>query len=371
MNKTYHTKDDAERNKFKKAIIKSFQNAINYCIDKNLDALMIAGDLFDNQNISIKDINFLISEFKKLEDQGIMVFYASGNHDYTSYDSKVRNIKYPKNVITFFDDEFKIYDFKEGYKIVGCGHKKIVEERNLIERFPKGKYIGLAHTMIHSSLVTDEKSYLPSDLKTLLSKNYLYFALGHIHKRGSLDSYDSIWYSGSLQAVNSKETGWKGGNLVTIEENYTKVDFIPLSYMVYEDFEYMVSQNTLEDMYEEIIKSIKENFYDYNMKHLSINLILKGNTDLYNQLKDNLEDLKDVLLEELGLFSIKIKNLTKRSFDYSHIKGVILSDVLEDIKTLNELPNLDFLSYNLDVKDVKEDLDKLLLDYFLEGVDEN
>ncbi len=300
-----------------------------------------------------------------------MVFYASGNHDYTSYDSKVRNIKYPKNVITFFDDDYKVYDFKEGYKIVGCGHKNILETRNLIKDFPKGKYIGIAHTMVNSSLVTDEKPYLPSDLKTLSSKDYLYFALGHIHKRGSVDPYDSIWYSGCLQAINSKETGKKGGNLVIIEDDYIKVEFAYLSHIVYEDVEYTISKDTLEEIYEDIIQIIKEEFCDYNIKNLGINITLKGSTPLYNMIKNNMEDLRVTLLDELGLFSVKIKNLTTRDFEYTKIKGAILSDVLNDIKKLKELPNLEFLSNDIDIEDMKKDLDKILLDYFLEGVDEN
>ena len=204
INKTFATKDQKLRYKLHKSLMTSFNNAILFCISKKLDALLIAGDLFDLTNLSLRDKQIIKDAFLKLKEYDIKVFYASGNHDFTSYTSDIRNLDYPSNVYTFFDDKYEIHelldsDTNEVYNIVGCGHVQKHENRNLVETFPvalKNKTIGLVHSMIESRLtIGDEGSYLPSTILTLASKNYEYFALGHIHQNGSIDKDGKIYYS--------------------------------------------------------------------------------------------------------------------------------------------------------------------------------
>jgi len=380
INKSFATKDEVLRHKLQRAVIKSFQNAIHYCITQKLDALMIAGDLFDGQHISLKDGEIVRDGFEQLKKQGIKVFYASGNHDYTHYDSKIRHMKYPDNVMTFFDDHIESYEINdlvtnEVYKVVGCGHMIQHETRNLIETFPPGKHIGLCHSMVQSSLtIGDEGDYLPSTIETILSKGYLYFALGHIHQNGPIDKYESIYYSGSLQGLHSNETGLKGGNLVTINNGTVDVQFVPLAQVL---FDKLVVDITGLDQLEKLLEQlhIVLNTYEGDLENISLELVLEGRTKLFRKLSDQheLSDLKALLLDYHHLFDLKIKNCVKTHFDIDEYEkqNSVLGEVLRRIDSITQLPNLDYLSDDEMLLSIKEGLKDQIMDYFLEGYDED
>ena len=62
---------------------KSFQMAIDICIDKRLDFVLIAGDLFDSAYPPIDVLKETFAEFKKLKEARIPCFIIAGSHDYS------------------------------------------------------------------------------------------------------------------------------------------------------------------------------------------------------------------------------------------------------------------------------------------------
>ena len=324
INKSFATKDEVLRHRMQRAVIKSFQNAITYCISSGLDALMIAGDLFDSQQVSLKDGELVKDAFEQLKKHDIKVFYASGNHDFTHYDSKIRHLNYPSNVKTFFSDDVETYELHDRithdiYKVVGCGHVMQHESRPLIENFPVGKHIGLAHSMVASPITKgDEGDYLPSTIETLTSKGYLYFALGHIHQNGPIDKHETVYYAGALQGLNSNETGVKGGNLVTIEDGQVDVKFIPLSVMSFEKIDIDITGlETLDALFESTKFELGEYLKDLEQNKLSIEIRYTGRSKLYKTLKNTHEisDLRSLILDYFSVFDIKIKSDVRTVYD--------------------------------------------------------
>ena len=59
----------------------SFAKIIDLCLDEAVDALMIAGDLYDRDLHSMKTAAFITSEMRRLDAAGIKVFLIRGNHD--------------------------------------------------------------------------------------------------------------------------------------------------------------------------------------------------------------------------------------------------------------------------------------------------
>lgn len=382
INKSFATKDEVLRHKLQRAVIKSFQNAIQYCISNGLDALMIAGDLFDSQHVSLRDGEIVRDGFEQLRKHNITVFYASGNHDYTHYDSKIRHLNYPNNVKTFFDDAFKSYDLLDSstqqvYKVIGCGHMIHHETRNLIEEFPVGRHIGVAHSMVQSSITKgDEGDYLPSTIETIASKGYLYFGLGHIHQNGPIDKHETIYYAGALQGLNSNETGFKGGNLVTIENGSVHVKFVPLSHVVFDKMTVDVSAaETMEKLLEMIQAKIKVYDQEHDLENTSLEITFIGRTKLYRKLQDahELSDLKTILLDYHHLFDLKIKVQVKTHYDVSNYmdQNSVLGEVLRIVDGMNQLPDLNYLSDEEHLGDIREGLKDQIMDYFLEGYDED
>lgn len=384
INKSFATKDEVLRHRMQRAVIKSFQNAITYCISNGLDALMIAGDLFDSQQVSLKDGELVKDAFEQLKKHDIKVFYASGNHDYTHYDSKIRHLNYPSNVRTFFGDDVQTYDFHDRinhdvYKVVGCGHVMQHESRALIDNFPVGRHIGLVHSMVASPItVGDEGNYLPSTIDTLTSKGYLYFGLGHIHQNGPIDKHDTVYYAGALQGLNSNETGLKGGNLVTIDNEHVEVKFVPLAVMTFDKLSIDITgTETIEKLYEFIKQTLIDYLKEKEDHTLSIEVKLIGRSKLYKTLKNvhEMADLKVLLLDYFGLFDIKLKTAVQTIYNASDYKDKrsVLGEILKSVEDMgrNGLPKLNYLSNDLTSEDVIKGMEDQIMAYFLEGYDED
>lgn len=381
LNKSFATKDDQLRKTLKRHVRKTFQNAVAYALEHDLDALVIAGDLYDHWHLSVSENKFIQEQFEILNQKDISVFYASGNHDYTSYDSPLRKITYPKNVFTFFEETPKVIDFTsksgQSYKIVGCGHVLEQEHRNLVKDFPIGMDLGIVHCTIASPLLSgDEGQYLPSTLETLTSKAYGYFALGHVHNHGYLDQNNTIAYAGVLQGLNRNETHEKGGYHVSLTKDGVESKFVSLASLIYDKLEVDLTSITTMDQ-----------LYDHLMKHLSLQghhknkiytVTLAGTTKLYRDLKvkGQLEDLKDFLKDHLELIDVVIKDHTKLLYDLESLlkEDSVLKEVLKDIEDIeSNLPDLKFLSHSKErLKDfAAHEMKDEIINRFLENINED
>lgn len=384
INKSFATKDESVSKVLKYRLKRSFQNAIEYCLQEKVDALVIAGDLFDHYPIEFEAKVWVLDAFSKLQEADIQVFYASGNHDNTAIDSPLRTMKFPENVHTFFEDQWQVHSLNvdgQSFDFVGCGHIHAHETRPLLESFPKGTYIGVAHTMVASANVRDEKVYLPSDFNHLKSLSYPYFALGHIHLGGPLDLQARVQYSGTLMGLSRKETGLKGGYLVEVDQEGARSDFVHLSALTYDDYDFdMASCSSLEEAFDRLVSDLKRVYKDKTFNKYCLNLYLTGQSILYGTLKDQktLDQLRDLILEHLDFVDLNVINQTRTIYDlsqYKHGKSV-LGAVLFALEDLEK--SLDFKAIKMlntydepGLKKLLDHVDEDLMTYFLEGYDEN
>jgi DNA repair exonuclease SbcCD nuclease subunit len=59
----------------------AFMRIIALCLDEGVDALLIAGDLYDGAQASMKTARFLTQQLRRLDAAGIETFIIRGNHD--------------------------------------------------------------------------------------------------------------------------------------------------------------------------------------------------------------------------------------------------------------------------------------------------
>ncbi|PZP14413.1 MAG: DNA repair exonuclease, partial [Sphingomonas hengshuiensis] len=60
---------------------RAFVRIVDLCLDEQVDALLIAGDLYDGDQTSMKTARFLAEQLRRLHEAGIRVFIIRGNHD--------------------------------------------------------------------------------------------------------------------------------------------------------------------------------------------------------------------------------------------------------------------------------------------------
>lgn len=76
-----------------------FARIVDLCLEEQVHALMLAGDLYDGEQTSMKTARFLSEQLRRLDAAGIEVFIIRGNHDALSKITK--ELVFPENVHLF------------------------------------------------------------------------------------------------------------------------------------------------------------------------------------------------------------------------------------------------------------------------------
>lgn len=216
----------------------SFHELVNKGIENNIDFMIIAGDLFDQDNRSIRAQARLRKEMERLEKEGIHAFIVFGNHDY--YSKSSISLHLPSNV-HIFSEKVEVKEFTTKNKV--CVHlygfsypRNHVYERMIDEFFKKEGadfHIGILHGQLEGK--GEHSPYAPFRIEDLLKKGFDYWALGHIHKREILFHDPPIIYPGNTQGRHIKEKGPKGGYLVELSPSEANCQFIESSDCIWEE----------------------------------------------------------------------------------------------------------------------------------------
>ncbi|MCP4745425.1 MAG: DNA repair exonuclease [Desulfobacteraceae bacterium] len=215
---------------FRQATRRAFENLVQLAISEKAAFAVIAGDLYDG---GWKDFNtglYLVSQMKRLRDEGINVFAVSGNHDAASLIT--RKLRFPDNVHLFSADKPSTHILKElGVAVHGQSFANQAVKKNLARTYPQaldGVYnIGLLHTCATGR--EGHEPYAPCSLEDLKNKGYEYWALGHVHSFEILENHPPIVFSGNIQGRHIREQGEKGCVLVTVSDTYeTELEFAPV-----------------------------------------------------------------------------------------------------------------------------------------------
>jgi exonuclease SbcD len=178
----------------------AFSQMIEKILEEEIDFVIISGDLYDVSNPKVEIVDFATRELKKLYDKGIPVYGIMGSHDFSPSGKSMlrplisadffRNVSIPiwtndKNHplrLELFEDK------KTKIKLTGMrARKKGLEiddfqqlDVEYLEKEP-GVKIFLLHTILNE-LKPKEFQNMESGPKSMLPRNFLYYAGGHIHK---------------------------------------------------------------------------------------------------------------------------------------------------------------------------------------------
>lgn len=226
----------------KNAIQLSFEKAVNFAIDHDVDLVLLAGDTFDSIHPTPQSKIFFANQIKRLVDRQIQVVMVLGNHDYSQIDDLLLN-ESPYFKIIGSNEQIEQVDFmtksQYKYRVVGFSYQHNHITEDIIAKYPPKSTsiytIGLAHAGMKQSSV-DQNNYAPFTLNEVKDLNYDYFALGHIHLRQVLSQEPWIVYSGNLQGRHVNEKDAKGFYFGQVDEHSqnTQLQFIDVSPIVWQ-----------------------------------------------------------------------------------------------------------------------------------------
>ncbi len=233
----------------------SFVSIIDACVDGKADFLIIAGDLFDSGRKNLQTQIVLKKQFERLRERGIRVFIAAGNHDNleeAGYGQPGAEVTFPDNVHIFSGDAPAEFTVEKGgaaaARVVGMSFHRRDVSRNIADLYPAKKdatfTVGVLHTSVTgaTAAAAEHETYAPCTVNDLERKGYDYWALGHIHRRGALDTAKPAIYPGCPQARRVRETGDTSVTLVHVDASgHAEISEIPTGALRMENVEVDVS----------------------------------------------------------------------------------------------------------------------------------
>jgi len=180
-------------------------------IEKNVDIVLVAGDLFDNANPDPTDLEVVTKELGRLIESGKKVFAIPGNHDPATSATYWKNIA-SCGVHVFLDTEWQIEELADlGVRVCGAAFHKSRSNRRAFEglALPDGlPCLLLAHAS-YESYEGQMDNYHPFSSTELESTGASYAALGHYHRFNQLDCKMPAYYAGTPEGISfdSPETG--------------------------------------------------------------------------------------------------------------------------------------------------------------------
>lgn len=202
---------------------RAFIRTVDLCCDEQVDALLLAGDLYDGDQTSMKTARFLAEQIHRLHEGGIRVFIVRGNHDALSRITK--ELTFPDSVKVFGGRaESIVIDRADGafpVTIHGLSFAQPHAPDSLVGKYKPLVEGALNIGMMHTSLAgaPGHDLYAPCSVVELEATGFSYWALGHIHKRSITEGKCTIVMPGTPQGRDINEAGAKSVTLVTVADD--------------------------------------------------------------------------------------------------------------------------------------------------------
>ncbi|MEO9310369.1 MAG: DNA repair exonuclease [Nitrososphaera sp.] len=258
-----------------------FEFAISECIGRQVDFVIISGDLF-HVNIPEMEVNvFAFEQLRRLKEARIPVYVVYGSHDFSPVSKSIIDLLEAAGLITKVTRQQEsqngsirlefLLDTKTGAKIVGLPGLKAGKDLTYYEQLDcqsleseSGFKIfvfhgGLDETKTHA---TSETDFMPL---SLLPKKFNYYAGGHIHTfvHQKYQDYPHIVYPGTLFAgyhsdLEENAKGQKRGFvLVDFSESVNKIEFIEVKNTEYEILEINAENRDAKSVNSELLQKAK------------------------------------------------------------------------------------------------------------------
>jgi exonuclease SbcD len=204
------------------ATFKAFDRIIDLAIGEQVDFIIVAGDVHDGEDRSLRAQLWFRDALRKAGEAGIRCFIAHGNHDPLS--GWEAHLTMPAQVERFGGQGVECFVVeRQGAPLAQiCGISYPVREVNvnLVPQFRRDPEAPFAIGVLHANVGGDPNhdNYAPCSVEDLGAAGMDYWALGHIHARKILRAEEpSIVYPGNPQGRSRREIGARGCYLVRVD----------------------------------------------------------------------------------------------------------------------------------------------------------
>lgn len=209
------------------AIEESFKQALSEASAHEVDLLLIAGDLYEQERFTPSTASFLQTE---LEEFGLPVYIAPGNHDHYTQKSLYATVQWPGNVHIFKTPQLEPVEIEDGLTLWGAAHLVPATTTNFLNGFQvdrAGINLALFHGAEESGLAyvhqlggddREKRPYAPFRAEQIAKVGLDHAFVGHIHT--PLDG-ERHTYPGNPEPLTFGEIGdlERGLVIATLDEH--------------------------------------------------------------------------------------------------------------------------------------------------------
>jgi DNA repair exonuclease SbcCD nuclease subunit len=211
------------RDQLQAATLGAFERIVDHTIQSKADFLVLAGDLYDSKDRSLRALVAFRRQMERLAECDISVYIVHGNHD--PLNGWGSEFQLPPNVTTFTGKshtEPVIRRGKEIARVTGISYARERVTENLASHMKPDSDSPYSVALLHANVggQAGHADYAPVTLEELTASGFDYWALGHVHTRAVLaDDPVTVVYPGNPQGRNPREPGPRGCLQVDVDRN--------------------------------------------------------------------------------------------------------------------------------------------------------
>lgn len=285
---------------------KSFQFVIQKSIDRKVDFVLIAGDLFDSAYPPIEILKETFAEFRKLKEAKIPVFLIPGSHDYSvsgkSFLDVLEKAGFCTNVHQAEEIEDKIIlspTIHNGIAFYGYPGKKSGLEVEAIKKIELNSAPGMMKIVMLHTTLDKVRGVLP--IECVEADNLPeadYYALGHIH----VDfRYKNIVYPGPVFPNNFQELETLENGSFYIIDTADEIPWEKIDIKIKETLPLDIVVKNTKTATDEIIEELKKR----NIQDKIILLRLSGELDGQKPSDINYQKIEDYAMDSGAYFILR------------------------------------------------------------------
>ncbi|MBQ3017056.1 MAG: DNA repair exonuclease [Clostridia bacterium] len=204
----------------RRELTQSFLRMCSEGMNMGASAMIIAGDLFDTEKITRRELDSLLAIIERAE--AMTFFYLPGNHERDALAASGEQL--PKNLI-FFGKDWTYY--KLGDTTLVGRSETAADMFDTLRLSPYDKNI----VVLHGELRDRSAAGGVIGLTDAADKNIDYMALGHYHTYGKtpIDRRGVAVYSGTPEGRGFDEVGEMGFSLISCDEGGVRHRFVPFA----------------------------------------------------------------------------------------------------------------------------------------------
>ncbi|MEX0714235.1 MAG: DNA repair exonuclease [Pirellulales bacterium] len=228
--------DEAPVDEIRGATRRALANLVQLAIDEQAAFVLLAGDLYDGDWHDHQTGLFFVGQMARLREAGIKAYLIAGNHD--AANRMTKSLRLPDNVHQLSTGQPETVPLDEcGTMIHGQGFANAACSDDLSQRYPAATpgcfNVGVLHTSATGR--PGHEPYAPCTVDGLRTRQYDYWALGHVHQREVLSQDPPIHFPGNIQGRHIRETGAKGCLLASVDDQRrATAEFRPLDVLRWE-----------------------------------------------------------------------------------------------------------------------------------------